>query len=463
VLLLLVSIIFYAWDDLDHLLLVIFSIIINWLVGIGLSIAKKPATQVRILYIGVTLDLTILLWFKYANFFTYNLNIISSTIFNRKVSLDPIHLPVGISFYTFHGISYIVDIFRHQAEALHNPLDMGLYILMFPQLVAGPITRYHDIIDQLVDRKVNIHLFALGIERFIFGLGKKMLIANTLGQIADEAFSIPTSGLSFRIAWFGILSYTLQIYFDFSGYSDMAVGLGKMFGFELPENFDYPYISRSVREFWRRWHLSLSKWFRDYLYVPLGGNRASPLRVSCNLLVVFLLCGLWHGASWNFVFWGGFHGFLLIIERGKFGSILDKVPRLLASLYTMLMVIIGWVFFRAETFSYGLHYLRVMLTNLKPTEDWGTIDIFLNRKTYTVLIIGAVLSTPILRFLQDLESKYIPVNAEQVSTTLSNFTYRKTLFKAVLLIKAFICIFILVASMTAMATSTYNPFIYFRF
>ncbi|MGH8558122.1 MAG: MBOAT family O-acyltransferase [Methylococcales bacterium] len=443
----------------------IISIAINWLVGVTMSTAPNRRIELIVLSTGVGIDLAILGWYKYGNFIAENMNAVIGHFYPWTLSAPSVTLPLGISFFTFHAISYIVDIYRRQAAALRNPLDMGLYISFFPQLVAGPIIRYHDIAEQITKRTNTLARFASGIERFCYGLAKKVLIANTLGQVADEAFGIPASFLSFQAAWLGILCYTLQIYFDFSGYSDMAIGLGRMFGFELTENFNYPYIARSVREFWRRWHLSLSTWFRDYLYIPLGGNRGTTWKIYFNLFAVFLLCGLWHGASWNFVFWGGFHGILLVLERGKFGAIIDACPGFIASAYTIFTVMVGWVFFRADTLADALHYLSAML-GMSKGEFPGTLDILLNARTYFTLASGIVLSTPLFTFLSgDWRVRRFPAHAAE--PTLPN-SFGLTLEGAfsvttVAFVRSFVTLLALLLSMIVLAASTYNPFIYFRF
>ena len=287
--------------------------------------------------------------FKYADFLVGNLNALLGPLRLAPLSLPGIALPIGISFFTFQALSYVIDVYRREVPVQRNPFDLGLYIALFPQLIAGPIVRYHDVARQLVERVVTRQGFAYGVERFVVGLGKKVLIANTLAVQADLIFAIPADQLTAPVAWFGLVCYTLQIYFDFSGYSDMAIGLGYMFGFRFLENFSHPYVAQSITEFWRRWHISLSTWFRDYLYVPLGGNRGSALRTYRNLVLVFFLCGLWHGASWSFVVWGLLHGFLLVIERMGLGRLMARWPRALRHAWTLFFVMIAWVFFRADS------------------------------------------------------------------------------------------------------------------
>ena len=274
--------------------------------------------------------------------------------------MPPVRLPIGISFFTFHALSYVLDIFRGKSRAAQNPSDVALYIFFFPQLIAGPIVRWSDIASQIANRIVGLDRFWEGIRRFIYGLAKKVLIANAMATAADKIFFVPSELLTPVAAWVGVICYTLQIYFDFSGYSDMAIGLGKMFGFELKENFRHPYAASSVRDFWHGWHISLSTWFRDYLYIPLGGNRCSAVRNHFNLLAVFFLCGLWHGASWTFVVWGLYHGCFLVIERTRIGSWIERMPKAVRHAYTLLVVVVGWAIFRADTLSHAQTLLGTM-------------------------------------------------------------------------------------------------------
>ena len=319
IMLLIASLFFYAWGGVSFSLIIVSSITINYIVGrqIAKREGKKGAKNALIL--GLVLNLLLLGIFKYANFIIDNLNVVFDWIHLEPVKMNSIYLPIGISFFTFQAISYIVDVYKKKTPAQKNLIDLALYISLFPQLIAGPIVRYHDIAKQLRNRIPGIKKFASGVERFILGLAKKVLIANTFALVADKIFALEIAEMSTSMAWLGAVAYTFQIYFDFSGYSDMAIGLGRMFGFEILENFNFPYISKSIREFWRRWHISLSNWFRDYLYIPLGGNRKTQGRVFLNLLIVFFLTGFWHGAAWNFVIWGLFHGLFLVIERVGFG------------------------------------------------------------------------------------------------------------------------------------------------
>jgi alginate O-acetyltransferase complex protein AlgI len=459
ILLLLASLIFYAWGEPIYVLLMIASIGFNWIIGIAIQSTSKRQIKKSILLTGVSVNLLVLIYYKYAFFLLSSLN---TLIPQSTLTPHPIVLPIGISFFTFHAISYLIDIHRHDAHALKNPLDMGLYISLFPQLVAGPIIRYHDIAAQIIHRKNTLDRFSSGIERFVYGLAKKVLIANALGEIADQAFNAPPSTLSMEMAWLGILCYSLQIYFDFSGYSDMAIGLARLFGFELTENFNYPYISRSIREFWRRWHISLSTWFRDYLYIPLGGNHVSPLRVKINLLIVFLLCGLWHGASWNFVLWGALHGILLTIERGRFGAILDHAPRPLSTLYTLLAISLTWVFFRANDIDHALTYLAAMAGNTPVTGIAPQMAMHLHTQTLLTLLIAIALSTPIAHSLtRDAQTRRFPQNPTKPAHLANTATLPATAPVAFLRTTLVTLIFLLCT--IQLAVTTYNPFIYFRF
>ena len=317
--LLLMSLIFYAWGEPVYVFLMIGSIIMNYTTGVLLHLQRQKSprifTEKRILYICIVGNLGLLFYFKYANFFINNLNGILQNLSIPTISYSEIPLPIGICFFTFQAMSYVIDVYRKETDVQFNPINCALYVSLFPQLIAGPIVRYHDVAQQIVSRTVARSQFSSGIQRFIFGLAKKTMLANPLGEVADKIFAVPVHEVTTSMAWLGIICYTLQVYFDFSGYSDMAIGLGRLFGFEFLENFNYPYIAESMRDFWRRWHISLSTWFRDYLYIPLGGNRGSSLRTYLNLWTVFLLCGLWHGASWNFIIWGALHGASLVIER----------------------------------------------------------------------------------------------------------------------------------------------------
>jgi alginate O-acetyltransferase complex protein AlgI len=357
--LLIASLLFYAWGGVSYSLIMIFSILFNYFLARAISSVEGSQRARTLLIFCVFGNLLLLAVMKYSGFAISNVNTLLHAFHIKPLQFKPILLPAGISFFTFHALSYVVDIFRKECPVQNNPVRLALYISFFPQLIAGPIIRYHDIASQLSDRKMSLEDFVAGTERFIVGLAKKVLFSNMFALPAKEIFATPASGLDASLAWFGAFCYAMHIYFDFSGYSDMALGLGRMFGFHFPENFNFPYISRSIKEFWRRWHISLSTWFRDYVYVPLGGNRKGPLRTYLNLLIVFFLTGLWHGASWNFVIWGFLHGFFLILERLFLGKWLERLPGL-NLVYTLFVVVNAWVFFNAKDLDYALDYLRMM-------------------------------------------------------------------------------------------------------
>jgi len=446
--LLLISLIFYSWGEVFYILVMIASIISNYIIGIliGNSINKSDSINSSHLFLtlGVLINVAILVSFKYTNFISDNINLLLHQLNFSSINIAPIHLPLGISFFTFQAISYIVDVYRKEAAPQKNIFNLALYIALFPQLIAGPIIRYHDIYKQIIGRTHSIELFASGITKFIFGLSKKMLIANPLGLVADNVFSLTNSDLTMPLAWIGILAYSLQIFFDFSGYSDMAIGLGRMFGFRFLENFNYPYISTSLREFWKRWHISLSTWFRDYVYFSLGGSRVSTFQVYRNLFIVFCLTGIWHGASWNFLIWGLFHGVFLACEHAGFSSVLNKAWRPIQHLYLLLVVIISWVFFRAATLSQAIDYLFSMinLANFQ-TSDFQYAQIITNESIYA-FIIGLIFSTPLFTQVKQ--------------TSLTRYKLSPQLISKILLPSS-----LLILSIFKVASSTYNPFIYFRF
>jgi alginate O-acetyltransferase complex protein AlgI len=452
-LLLAASVIFYAKGGGAFTWLMLASIAFNYWMAIAVDRAHGTPAAARRLAFAVTVNLIVLGVFKYANFFADNLNALLQTAQVQPIAVPRVLLPIGISFFTFHAISYVIDVSRRDATAQKSPVHAALYLLLFPQLIAGPIIRYRDIADQLARRVVSMEGFTYGVRRFIIGLGKKVLIANVVAGPADKIFAMPPSELSAAHAWLGIVCYTLQIYFDFSGYSDMAIGLGRMFGFRFPENFRWPYVATSITAFWRRWHISLSTWFRDYLYIPLGGNRVSPARRYRNLVTVFFLCGLWHGASWNFVIWGLWHGSFLVIERLMAKSRIHHVTRLPTSgvlawpiwphVYTMLIVMIGWVFFRAETLPGAIAFLQSLGGMTVAAATPYTVAWYLTPELWLALAAGAVGSTP-----------WLPALAARIDDGRSWSLY---------LLNTAALMATLVLSILSMAARTYNPFIYFRF
>ncbi len=353
------SILFYVWGEGALIALVAGSVLVNWRLGIAIA-AAEGAPRRRRLAAAVATNLALLGVFKYAGFVTTNADLLLRSFTEHGITAAAIPLPLGISFFTFHAISYVVDVHKRRALPERRLPDFALYILLFPQLIAGPIIRWRDIAQQIPRREERLADFAYGVRRFVIGLGKKVLVANTLGATADQVFALPVAELTTPVAWLGLACYTLQIYFDFSGYSDMAIGLMRLFGFRVLENFNYPYVARSIREFWRRWHISLSNWFRDYVYLPLGGNRRGRARGYANLVIVFLLCGLWHGASWNFVLWGAWHGVFLVVERAGLGPVLDRRPRI-GHVYALLVVMAGWVLFRSDSLAHAAGFYGALL------------------------------------------------------------------------------------------------------
>lgn len=446
--LLVASLLFYVWGEQEWAIVMGLSIVLNWLGALGIDALTNRRAQKWLLAGVVLVNLAGLGWFKYSSFALENWYSLVTAAGTATLPAGTPHLPLGISFFTFHAISYVVDVYRGQSRALRNPLDAALYIALFPQLVAGPIIRYHWIEEQLRSRQVTLEGFAYGVQRFVVGLAKKVLIANVVGQTADAIFELPTGTLSLGVAWLGVITYTLQIYFDFSGYSDMAIGLASMFGFRFPENFNYPYVSRSITDFWRRWHISLSSWFRDYLYIPLGGNRVSKARTYFNLITVFLLCGLWHGASWTFVLWGMLHGAFLVLERSRLGSWLNAAPRPVAHVYTLLVVCVGWVLFRAPDIGHASEFLRAMVDVTQPVNAAHPLRAFLTPAVCWMLPIAVLGSTPIL---QALERAFAGRSARGLTEPPG-----RTFVVPVLLV-------LFVLSAANLAASTHNPFIYFRF
>jgi alginate O-acetyltransferase complex protein AlgI len=444
------SLLFYAWGEGVYVIIMIVSMSFNYVFGILIHDYRHRARWV--LAIAVAVNLGMLVYFKYAVFIIQNVGLMLEPLGMQKIALDTMHLPLGISFFTFHSISYLIDIYRKDAPAQKNPIDMALYISFFPQLIAGPIIRYHDISDQLRNRIVLAEDFAIGIRRFVIGLGKKVIIANTLAVPADQIFSLPPDQLTFSLAWLGIICYTLQIYFDFSGYSDMAIGLARMFGFRFLENFNYPYVSRSIQEFWHRWHISLSNWFRDYLYIPLGGNRVKPWRVYFNLVLVFFLCGLWHGASWNFVIWGMLHGIFLVLERFGLATFINKAGRWLGHTYALLIVIIGWIFFRSEGLHSALLYLNAMAGFSKSSGLEYHVSLYLNQEVMFVLMLAIIGATPLKSYLK------VPRAMQSRAEAHSDQSE-----KVISLIYVSYLSVVFLVSVSFLAAGTYNPFIYFRF
>ncbi|HCX15020.1 MAG TPA: MBOAT family protein [Rhodospirillaceae bacterium] len=466
--LLIFSIFFYAWGEGAYVAIMIALAPLNWALAMGIDAALTHKRRTQILFLAVILDLGVLLHFKYSNFIVENLNALLSGISGGGFSNEPIHLPLGISFFTFHMLSYIIDVYRGIARPQTSLINFSLYISFFPQLVAGPIIRYHDIATQLTERRMSVEKFASGLERFTFGLGKKMLVANPMGAIADQIFALPSTDISSPAAWLGIVAYSFQIYFDFSAYSDMAIGLARMFGFEFLENFNYPYISRTIQEFWRRWHISLSNWFRDYVYIPLGGNRKGPARTYLNLVIIFLLCGFWHGASWNFLVWGLIHGTFLAAERAipdkSFAWMPRTLARLLGHTYVLFIVMIAWVFFRADTLPQALEYLAVMFGGLGSDQVRMPLASFLDRQALFLLVVAAVGSTPAFSMLtRDWRKRNNQVRGRTVVAAAESAFILTNFERYMIAARPVVGACVLVLSIAYLAGQTYNPFIYFRF
>lgn len=435
--LLLASLLFYAWGEPKYLAIMLLTIVINY--AGAYYISRSNHHKKALLAATILLDLSFLFYFKYFNFVTDNIN----ALFHAEFDFIDVIMPIGISFYTFQALSYVVDVYRGEVKAQKDVYKLALYITLFPQLVAGPIVKYHDVEEQIDKRDVTFDKVSYGVKRFIIGLAKKMLIANTLGAVADKIFNQPVENFDALTAWIGAFAYTFQLYYDFSGYSDMAIGLGAIFGFKFLENFNYPYIAKSITEFWRRWHISLSTWFKEYLYIPLGGNRVSKRRNIFNLFVVFLATGIWHGASWNFVFWGMWHGLFIIIEKltgwhKKEGGFKLAVAH---HIYAILVFVIGWVMFRAKDMSYAWDYLKNMFGLVSEHNITYKLGYYIDNIELLAFAAAVVCAMPVFRGMLNIRFKH---------------KLRRALVNIWLMI-------MFVLSVSAIAASTYNPFIYFRF
>ena len=435
VFLLISSLIFYAWGEITFVFVMMLSIVANYLFGLFVSKTKNTSKKKLALVLSIVFNLSILFVFKYLVFTLTSIN----AIFGANISVPDIALPIGISFFTFQAMSYVIDVYRGE-EVQKSILNVGLYISFFPQLIAGPIVRYNTVAHQILHRKESFDKFSSGVCRFIIGLGKKVLLANSMAVVADAAFNGDISNTSASFAWVGAIAYTMQIFFDFSGYSDMAIGLGRMFGFEFLENFNYPYISCSITEFWRRWQISLGTWFRDYVYFPLGGSRVkSKGRLILNLFIVWLLTGIWHGANWTFIVWGLMYFVLLVIEKL---TGLHKTSKLKAIryLYTTLFVVLGWVVFRADTLNDAVNYLGVMFGSNGVLIDNFTV--FYCKENIVYFVAGLICCTPIIKYLY-----HKTINKNRIMPVLT----------------AFSLIIIALLSVIYIIKGTYNPFIYFNF
>lgn len=453
IMLLIASLVFYAWGSVYYVFIMITSIIVNFIGGLLIHKYRESKLKGLFLFIDIVLNLLILIYFKYFNFIIIILeniyNIGGNTFVNiynmitmrgtGVLGFKEVILPIGISFFTFQSMSYVIDVYRGDAEVKKNIFDFGLYVALFPQLIAGPIVKYKDVEYDINNRQESINKFASGVKRFCYGLGKKVIIANTMAEVVDGIWALNVENLGFIIAWCGMFAYALQIYYDFSGYSDMAIGLGRMFGFNFKENFNYPYISLSIREFWRRWHISLSTWFREYVYIPLGGNRKGNTYI--NLFIVFLLTGIWHGANFTFIAWGMLHGFVIVVERIFLGKLLEKNKlKLINVIYVLFLVNVFWVFFRADNIYLALSYLKSAFT----FESKYTLLSFLSLKTMLAFLLGIIFMGPHFVVFNKLYEKI------------------KNSF-IVNIVDTAIYISLLLYSIITITSGTYNPFIYFQF
>lgn len=444
IILFLFSLFFYAWGEPKYVLLMLCSITVDYLIGRRIQNFKNQG-KIRAarswLVISIVYNLSVLGFFKYADFLVGSVN----NVLGTSIPLPGIPLPIGISFFTFQTMSYTIDVYKGATTAQRNWMKYGTYVSMFPQLIAGPIVQYKTIAEQLESRRETADDFVEGIHRFMIGAGKKVLLANNIGVLWDTVSAMPAGTLPAATAWLGALAYTFQIYFDFSGYSDMAIGLGKMFGFHFLENFNYPYISQSITEFWRRWHISLSSWFREYVYIPLGGNRKGVAKQVRNIAVVWLLTGIWHGASWNFVLWGVYYGVLLLLEKFVFAGVLQKLPKICRSVYTLFFVIIGWIIFAFDNMSTGLQYLKIMFTGAGcGFADSNTVYLLYN---YAILFVILILGST------QLPKKAAGWCLQKLGEASWIMAAARMVFYA--------GIFLL--TVAYLVDASYNPFLYFRF
>lgn len=443
--LLLFSLAFYAYGEPKFVVVMLASILINYVFG-GLVqhfLEKSRGTTRLCVALSVICNLGILIYFKYTGFIVENMN----ALFHTGISIKSIVMPIGISFFTFQGMSYVLDIFFGHATAQKNPLNVALYISLFPQLIAGPIVRYETVAEEIGARSESLSEAASGICRFAFGLGKKILIANSVGLIADTVFARPTGELTTSLAWIGMIAYTLQIYFDFSGYSDMAIGLGRIFGFHFLENFNFPYISRSITEFWRRWHISLSTWFRDYVYIPLGGNRVSVPKHVRNIIVVWLLTGIWHGAAWNFIAWGAYFAVILLVEKFFLLKYLKKAWRPIQHAYALLLIMLGWVLFRSPDMGYVWGYLKALF-GAAGAGAWDIQSVYLMLQYWEIFAIAAIASIPVRDWLQGAAERLPGRRGREF---------------ALYPLKGLAAAVVFALSVVYLINSSFNPFIYFRF
>jgi len=445
IVILIFSILFYSWGAPKFIFVILGTTFVDFHLVKWMDQAQSLIKRRLILTLSVSMNLGLLFYFKYSNFFIENVNSMLSIFGDKNIEWTKLVLPIGISFYTFETITYVVDVYRKIHKPLKNFWDYQLYIILFPKLIAGPIIRYHDLADQISDRSHNdtIDNKLTGLFRFIIGLSKKLLIANVMGAEADRIFAMNPDAMNSSVAWIGIVAYTFQIYFDFSGYSDMAIGIGRMIGFKFPENFNNPYVSRNISEFWRRWHISLGSWMKNYLYIPLGGNKVShKSRLFFNLWFVFLLSGLWHGAAWTFVAWGAFHGLFLILDRLFLIKILDKVGKWPSIIFTFIVTMVGWVIFRSDTLDYAFSFIGKMFSF-----NFGNAG-YLDLEFFIILAFAVFFSfLTAIKIGKSLEGK------------IMSHTYSTKLYIAM----GICCMILLVISAANVSSSGFNPFIYFRF
>lgn len=434
------SLFFYAWGEPVYVLLMLFSTVTDYFHGRMIERSRGTGKAKIFLVSSVIVNLAVLCFFKYADFLVQTVN----SLLGTQIPLLGLGLPIGISFYTFQTMSYTIDVYRGEAKVQRNLLDFGVFVAMFPQLIAGPIVKYRDVEERLKNRRADICTVSRGMKRFCVGLAKKVLVANVTGELWTVVSGMNPGGLSAMLAWLGIFAYAFQIYFDFSGYSDMAIGLGQMLGFRFPENFNYPYISASVTEFWRRWHISLGSWFREYVYIPLGGNRKGLPRQLVNILIVWTLTGIWHGAGWNFLLWGLWFGVFLSLEKLFFGRVLAALPRAVGILYNSFLVLMGWVLFALEKPEHILGYLRAMFGGNGLADSRA---LFLGREYMVPMLIAVVAATPLFAAL----AKRLETSRWGVGAAL----YR--------LGEKVIPVAFLILSVACIVDASYNPFLYFRF
>ncbi|MBE6836562.1 MAG: MBOAT family protein [Ruminococcus sp.] len=436
--LLVTGLFFYAWGEPIYVYVMILSSAIDYVAGLVMHYNdNRKNVRTICLIVSVIMNVSLLGVFKYSSFFIENIN----AVFGTSITDPKLPLPIGISFFTFQSMSYTIDLYRRKIKVQKNPVNFMAFVSMFPQIVAGPIVTYGEVAERLDDRKTTIDDVADGIAIFVKGLGKKVLLANNIGLLWNQVKAMDYTQISVFTAWIGIVAFAFQIYYDFSGYSDMAVGLGKMLGFEFPKNFDYPYTSRSISEFWRRWHITLGSWFREYVYIPLGGNRKGISRTIINLAITWALTGFWHGASWNFMLWGIYFGILIILERFVYGKYLAKIPKLLGVLYTFVLVLFGWVLFETATLSDALTYFKAMFG--------ATGTLYDVKATYFIVTFGVVLVLCIIGSTQ-----LVKKGAEYVA---------KFSIKLSLSVRPLIQLAIMLLSTAYLVNETYNPFLYFRF